>query len=195
MKLFLFILIALVLVIPASAADVFNVGTIIDMQSKDIGNYANACGFLEDDGGVTYTFKNTLASDSTDTRHSRPFFIGGLNGVDAYCIGITSAASDINIIYHFSYDNRRTWTIVTPATFDALSSTAVGDTIGMEAGVDDAAGFHSGIWLVVEMASGSNATNLGEVITWTARFTRKGTYVQGKYTTQAGVANGSYTNP
>ena len=194
---FLLGLILAFVAIPAMAAntDVYNVGTVINLKSDKLSSYANACAYLDEGDYVVYVFKSTIVSDSSNQRHSKPFYIGKCNSVDAYARGITSAASNINVIYHFSYDNRNTWTIVTPATFDALSSTAVGDTIGYEDGAQEAAGFHTGIWLVVEFDGGGTEVNIGEAVTWTGVFQKDGTYVQGAWEEVAQIVNSSNTNP
>ena len=197
MKLFrsLFVIaLLLCFAIPGFSGDIYNQGTIIDLNQNDIADYDNVSGYMDQGDYVTYVFKTTWI-DSSNARHSKPFYIGEVNAVDAYCRAIMSAASDCNVIYHFSYDNRNTWTAVTPATFDALSNSAVGDTIGIEAGTNDLVGFHTGIWLVVEAVAGSTALNDGEVFTWVATFTKDGTFVNGAVRRVAQVANGSNTNP
>jgi len=180
-------------------AELYNQGEIINLNVRpvsEIANYANVTAFYETASQVTYYFKATFV-DSSDQYHSKPMFIADCNDVDGYCRGIVSAASDCNIIYHFSYDDRNTWTTVTPATFDALSNTAVGDTIGINAAANDVAGFHNGMWLVVEFDAGSTALNDDEVVTWVCTLKKDGNYINssGDYKSIARVANKSNTNP
>ena len=151
--------------------DYYNVGTQINMvQDADgVGDATNATGYYETSTSIIYTFKATWV-DSTDDLHSKPMFIADCNDVDAYCSAYVSAASNVNIIYHFSYDNRNTWTTTTPLDLDALSSSVVGDTLGVEETIDDADGFHTGVWLVVEFTDGGTTLNDGEVCIWQASF-------------------------
>ena len=196
MKRFLFLVVILLvsLSVTGYSADLFNQGTIVNLATEsdgDLSTYSNVSGYYETETSVTYLFKATWV-DSSDHYHSKPFFIGDCNNADAYVRAIVSAASDVNPIYHFSYDNRNTWTVVTPATLDALSSTAVGDTLGMEAGTNDLTGFHTGVWMVVELADGSTALNDGEVCTWVATFTKD---IAGSALPLNAVAMRSNTNP
>jgi len=194
-KILIFVLMLLVFAIPAFAnVDVYNVGTVIDLKRQTLSSYANACAVYETADQVTYVFKATWV-DSSDQLHSKPFYIGDLNANDAYVTVITNAASDVNPIYHFSYDNCNTWVTTTPAGLDATSNTAKLDTIGIEVGVDDAK-FHVGVWLVIEFADGSTALNDAEYCTMVISFKKDGTYMTGAVQpTIQRVRNTSVTNP
>ena len=200
-KLIVFIILLGVLLISilyAASTDVRYASTKVDMflfPSK-VAALDNATGYHETATTITYLFKATWA-DSTDQYHSRAMLIADCNDVDAYTTAIVSAASDVNIVYHFSYDNRNTWTSTTPAGYDALSNTAVTDTIGIEEAIDDADGFHMGIWLVVEMADGSTALNDDEVCTWIGTFQKDNvnTLSNGNFKAIAGLATKCETEP
>ena len=176
--------------------DLFNQGTRIDLTTKALSGYDNASAYYETASTVTYIFKATWA-DSSDHYHSKPFFIGDCNDADAYVSAIVSAASDVNPIYHFSYDNCNTWVAITPADLDALSSTAVVDTMGHEAGVNEISGFHRGMWLVVELADGSTALEDDEICIWTASFKKDADNLlpNGDYKRIAFIRMVSETNP
>lgn len=177
-KLISLIVVLFVLSVSAFAgSDNFNVGTIIDLRRSLLSSYSNACAYYETADQVTYVFKATWV-DSSDHLHSKPFYIGDCNAVDGYTLTVTSAASDVNPVFHFSYDDCNTWVTTTPATLDAVSNTAVGDTIGIEAGTNDAK-FHSANWLVIEYQDGSTALNDGEYCTMVLTFQKDGTYVPG----------------
>ena len=141
-KKFVFVLaiLALALFGPVTAADHYNAGTITTYESHT---------------SVTYVWALTVPAggDSIGSWHSRPMYIADCNAVDgyAYAIGTAGAGTeDVNILYHFSYDNRTTWYgAVTPADLDAVGGTAKHDTIGINSGVNTHA-FHNGRWLVVE---------------------------------------------
>jgi len=100
---------------------------------------------------VHYSFVFTFV-DSSDAYHSKPVFIADCNGTDGYASAWQSTTGDANIIYHFSSDLTK-WFTTTPAGFDATSSTAKFDTIGVEAGTNDVK-FHGSMWLVVEVVGG-----------------------------------------
>ena len=199
MNKFLFILMAVMLSFGLYAAntDNYNRGTVVDLNRVNtLSAYANAVGYYEKGDQVQYTVKFTVTDDSSDQQHSKPFFIGDCNAVDGYVSGITSAASNINVYYHFSYDNCNTWTTVTPANFDALSSTAVVDTVGVEAGTNDLTGFHTGTWLVVEVEGGGTEANEDETVIFNFSFTKDGTYLTGDaFVPVQRVRNTSNTNP
>lgn len=183
--------------LPASGADIFNRGTIIDFAASgaDIDDYDNVMGYYETATTITYIYKATWI-DSSNHLHSKPFLIAGCNDNDAYLRAIVSAASDVNPIFHYSYDNRNTWVTETPADLDALSSTAVGDTLGMVDLADTPATFHSGVWMVIELTDGSTALNDDEYCTVVISL-RKDVNPQNEasWPRQARVATGSYTNP
>jgi len=181
----------------AANTDNYNRGTIVDLSRvSTLSAYANAVGYYEKADQVQYTVKFTVTDDSSDQQHSKPFFIGDCNAVDGYVTAIVSAASNANIIYHFSYDNCNTWTIVTPATLDALSSTAVVDTVGIEATVNDLTGFHTGTWMVVEVEGGGTTFNEDETVILNFSFTKDGTYKTGDAIIPVQrVRNTSNTNP
>lgn len=200
MKKLFFVLMAMVVLSYnpyAANTDNYNRGTIVDLSRvSTLSSYANAVGFYVKADQVQYTVKFTVTDDSSDQQHSKPFFIGDCNAVDGYVSGVTSAASDINVFYHFSYDNCNTWTTVTPTNFDALSSSAVVDTVGVEAGVNDITGFHTGTWMVVEVEGGSTAAEEDETVILNFSFTKDGTYLTGDaYIPVQRVRNTSNTNP
>lgn len=153
---FIFIVLLLFAVVSFGAnTDRFYQGTVTE----------NTVGFTQ----PGYTWVVTLVQDSTDQLHSPAIFIGDMNSTDGYVTAITSAASDINVIYHCSADGVTWYTAVTPADFDALSNSTVQDTIGIEEGTDDIA-FHIANWLIIEVDGGSSAANLGETVTLTLAF-------------------------
>jgi len=159
--------------------DLYNQGTIINLrETETLTAHGIATAYYETSEQVEIVFKVTWA-DSSDQYHSRPFYIGDVNVSDAYCRAIVSAASDVNIFYHFSYDNCNTWVTITPANFDTLSNTSVADTIGIEVGVNDQIGFHSSVWMIVEFADGGTALNDDEVCTWKATFSKDGVSMAG----------------
>lgn len=142
---------------------------------------------------VHYTFQFTFA-DSSSAYHSKPLYIGDCNDVDGYVDAVQSATGDANVIYHFSKD-RSTWTTSTPAGFDATSSTAKFDTIGVEAGANVIA-FHNSKWLVVEVVGGGTNNHDGNVFTMNLMFTKDAKLSNnGQYIEMGGIANGSTTNP
>ncbi len=196
-----FVVILMVLLVStlfAANTDNYNRGTVVDLRSvATLSSYANAVAYYETADQVQITVKFTITNDSSDQQHSKPFYIGDCNAVDGYVSGITSAASDVNVIYHFSYDNCNTWTTVTPATFDALSNSAVVDTVGIQATVNSITGFHTGTWMVVEIEGGSTAAEEGETVKLGFSFTKDGTYEAGSkpYIGRARVRNTSNTNP
>jgi hypothetical protein len=195
MKKFIFSLILVALIVTLSFANVdrYNQGTVIDLRAKNVSDYDNCIGIFETEDQVVIVIKVTWA-DSSDQLHSKPIYIGDCNYADGYTNTITSAASDVNPIYHFSYDNKSTWAITTPATLDAVSSTAVGDTIGIEAGVNDGK-YHTSNWLVVEFADGSTALNDDEYIIMVIALTKDQVYWGKILSPYARVATKSNTNP
>jgi len=190
-------LMSFLFVLPAYGDDLFNVGTVIDFSTndEDIDDYDNVMGYYETATTITYIYKATWV-DSSDHLHSKPFLIAGCNDNDAYLRAIVSAASDVNPIFHYSYDNRNTWVSETPADLDALSSTAVGDTLGCVETADTPATFHSGIWMVIELSDGSTALEDDEYCTVVISL-RKDVPPENEasWPRQARVARGSNTNP
>jgi len=200
---YLFILVAILLIAvsaPAADSDVYNVGTVYDLNNTAIPSTGDACMYYVKGNQVFYTFRVMQMTDNgSDQIHSKPFFIGDCNKADGFVRGITSAAADVDVIYHFSFDNCNTWVAITPANFDALSSTAVGDTLGIQAGVDQKAGFHQATWMVVEIEEdGGGATyDSSETATLTFNFTLDGTLDPDDdvYIGRSRIRNTSNTNP
>ena len=179
---FIFILMTiLLLAIPVSAADtdVYNVGRVIDLSVEALPTTTgDVCAYYVKGNQVFYTFRTYQMTDNgSDQIHSKPFYIGDCNISDGYVRGITSGASDVDVFYHFSYDNCNTWVTITAADFAALSSTAVGDTVGIEDTVNDITGFHAGTWMVVEIEEdGGGATyDSSETVILNFNFTLDGT--------------------
>ena len=201
MRKILFILMVIMLsssIVFAANTDNYNRGDIVDLSRvKTLSAYAFACGYYEKGDQVQYTFKATCSDDSSDQQHSKPFFVGDLNAVDGYVSGITSAAANVNVFYHFSYDNCNTWTMVTPHNFDALSNSAVVDTVGIEATVNDITGFHTATWMVIEIEGGGTTWNEDETVILNFTFTKDGTYPTGRpvYNGDERIRNKSNTNP
>lgn len=195
-----FITILLVISAPAADTDVYNVGTVYDLNQTAIPSTGDACMYYVKGNQVWYTFRVMQMTDNgSDQIHSKPFFIGDCNASDGYVRGITSAAADVNVIYHFSFDNCNTWVTVTPVNFDALSSTAVGDTVGIQAGVDQKAGFHQATWMVVEIEEdgGGASYDSAETATLTFNFTLDGTLDPSDdvYLGRSRIRNNSNTDP
>lgn len=199
-KLFFIVVLALLVsafAIPLGADDVFNRGQVVDLttDNADIDDYDNCVAYYETATTLTYIFKATWV-DSSNHLHSKPFFIGGCNDNDAYVRAVVNAASDVNVVYHYSYDNRQTWVSETPADLDATSNTAKGDTIGIVDLVDSPETFHSGVWMIVEFQDGSTNLNDDEYCTWVASFRKDVSPLDPhRWLRIAQVANGSYTNP
>ena len=104
-KVLLTLVIVLLGVGQAFTADIYNVGTVRDLRSTTISSYDNLCGYYEHGDQVTYVYKTTWI-DSSNARHSKPFYVGDLNAADAYCRAIMSAASDCNVN---GYGRGMTW--------------------------------------------------------------------------------------
>jgi hypothetical protein len=129
-------------------------------MSADV--YNRDSGYLtitETGAAVTMQFDVTLGADSTGSQHSIPIYIGDMNDNDAWACAVTNATSDINVLWHFSY-NLRNWVSVATVSLDAVSNTAKYDTLG--AGTTDDLAFHRANWLVVECdgQAGANQTDL-----------------------------------
>jgi len=197
MKKFLILMMLLSVFAFSANTDNYNRGAIVDLSRvSTLSAYDNANGYYLKGDQVQYTFKATCTDDSSDQQHSKPFFIGDCNAVDGYVSGVTSAAANVNVFYHFSYDNCNTWTTVTPANLDALSSSAVVDTVGVEAGANDITGFHTGTWMVVEIEGGGTTWNEDETVILNFSFTKDGTYTTGSAITPTQrIRNTSNTNP
>lgn len=153
MKKYLFLFLIVVLAAFMYSADVYN---------RDDG-YLN---IVENFSSVVVQYDVTLGSDSTGSQHSRPIYIADMNDNDAYVAAVTNAASDVNIIVHYSY-NLRTWTSVTKNNLDAVSTTTLFDTLGDGATNDFQ--FHRANWLVIE-ADGQAGANQTDIIYITAVF-------------------------
>lgn len=200
---FIFILLAIILLAvsaPAADTDVYNVGTVYDMNNTAIPSTGDACMYYIKGNQVFYTFRVMQMTDNgSDQVHSKPFYIGDCNISDGYVRGITSAGADVDVLYHFSFDNCNTWVEITPATLNALSNTAVGDTVGIQAAIDQKAGFHTGTWMVVEIEEdGSGATyDSSETVTLTFNFTLDGTLdpKDDVFMGRERIRNSSNTNP
>ena len=202
MKIILSLILLALFAIPTFAADtdVYNVGTVYDLNNTAIPSTGDACMYYIKGNQVFYTFHVMQMTDNgSDQIHSKPFFIGDCNKADGYMRGITSAGADVDVIYHFSFDNCNTWVEITPATLNALSNTAVGDTLGIQAAVDQLAGFHMATWMVVEIEEdGSGATyDSSETVTLTFNFTLDGTVDPSDdvYLGRSRIKNKSNTNP
>jgi len=196
----LFITILLVISAPAANTDVYNVGTVYDLNNTAIPSTGDACMYYIKGNQVFYTFRIMQMTDNgSDQIHSKPFYIGDCNASDGFVRGITSAGADVDVIYHFSYDNCNTWKATTAANLNALSNTAVGDTIGIEAGVNDATGFHAGTWMVIEIDEdgGGASYDSSETATITINLTLDGTLDPDKdvYLGRERIRNSSNTNP
>lgn len=113
---------------------------------------------------LVYTWTVTLVQDSTDQLHSPAMLIADANDNYGLATCIVSAASDVNVIWHYSSDGVTWYTAVTPAGLDASTNSAKQDTIGYQSGAADYS-FAVGRWLIVEIDGGSNAANLGEIVT------------------------------
>ena len=105
-------------------------------------------------GGATLTLVFPANIDSAGSQHSDPIFIGNVNDADAYFKVITNAASDINVIVHFSND-LTTWKAVAASNIDAISNTAEYDTLGGVILTD----FHKFSWMVIESDGQATATS------------------------------------
>ena len=190
MKKMIFLLVVLSMVFigpgPVQSADHYNQGVITPYDSYT---------------SVVYVWKMTVpaAGDSIGSWHSQPMWIGDCNDVDGYCYAVgegTAGTEDINLIYHFSYDNRTTWfTAVTPHNYDALGSTAVHDTMGIESTANVGA-FHNGRWLVVEY-DGQATNESNRLFTYVVTMTKDATITDnaGGYVKLGRYANKSETNP
>ena len=156
-----------------SAVDVFTKPraylNAVDGEFPLAAGLANGVAVYETATTVTYVWRTTFI-DSSNNRHSPAFFIGGVNIVDGYIRCVSSAVGDVNVLLHYSADDAATWgAITTKATLDAVSATALFDTVGIEAGADEIE-FHSSRWMVVELASGSSTNQDGNVYTTTLKF-------------------------
>jgi len=175
MKRNLFVLLAVMLMFSFASADVFNVGKIYKTWAGDrIPTLAdipdtNYVAVFEDYTTVVYKFVVYFDGSDTENYHTPPLYIGDCNAVDGYTYGIMDAAGDVNIIYHFSADDRNNWETTTPAGHDAQSNTAKTDTIGIEAGTNDIK-FHNARWLVIE--ADGQASNDGDVLTFIVKLTK-----------------------
>lgn len=189
-KIFLF-LIVLSFVSLSFAADVPNVGTIYNGNAQTVPTTGNIVAYWENDAMVVYKFRFTYV-DSSLAYHSKPIFIGDCNVGYGYGSAIQSATGDANVILHYSSDDRNTWwSAVTPSGFDAVSSTAKSDTIGINAGV--VLGIQKvSQWLVVEAVGGSSSNQDDNIFTIVLAFPKN---VVGSKFTGARVATKSNTNP
>jgi len=104
--------------------------------------------------GMTLKVTFPANIDSAGSQHTDPIFIGNVNDADAHFKVITNAASDINVILHFSND-LDTWKATAAATIDAISNTAEYDTLGGRVLVD----FHRYSWMVIESDGQAAATS------------------------------------
>ncbi len=199
--LFVFITIILfVISVSAQNTDVYNVGRVIDLNYTALSVADDVCAYYVKGNQVFYTFKTTQGTDNgSDQVHSKPFYIGDCNKADGFARVTTSGTDDVDVIYHFSWDNRNTWQTITPATLNNIGSTAKGDTLGIQAGVDQKAGFHGATWMIIEIEEdGSGATfDDGDIAIATFSFTLDGTVKEGKdlFLGRPRVAKTSNTNP
>jgi hypothetical protein len=178
----LFIVLALV-IIPALviAGDTFNVA-VGGTTGK-----TNEC-----TSELLIYFYPSMAADSVGSFHSKPMFIGDLNDADAYVTALVNAASDMNIIFHYSND-RTTWLGTTATGLDLCTNAVRYDTLG----IGDQAGFHKWQWLVIEV-DGQAGCNTTDLIKLGIQFRKDGTYVDqfGKFIPGLWFfASSSITNP
>lgn len=109
-------------------------------------------------GGAKIEFTSLAGSDSTGSQHSYPIYIGDCNDNDAYGYAVTNAASDVNVLIHFSNDLTK-WIAVTLASLDAVSTTVKQDTLGISD--TNANRFHEFAYMVIEhdFQAGANQTD------------------------------------
>lgn len=115
-------------------------------------------------GGVTLKVTFPATTDSTDSQHTYPIFIGNINDNDGYVKVIANAASDYNVIFHFSND-LTTWQAITASSIDAISNTAEYDTLGSAT----LYGFHKYSWMVIE-GDGQAGVNITDILYLEAHF-------------------------
>ena len=189
------LLFALMFVTMTFASDLFNVGTIYKYV-ENVPATGNVNVLYEDYSHVIYQWRFTFV-DSSDAYHSKPLYVGNCNLTDGYVNAVQSAAGDANIIYHYSADNRTVWLTTTPNDLDALSNTAVQDTIGIEEAVNDIK-FHFSRWLVVEAVGGGTTNADDNILTITIKlkkFLTNAVYNNGDYIRQGDITMRNSTNP
>lgn len=126
--------------------------------------YKYDIGYVKYNGTVTFT-------DSAANYHTKPIKIGNANLVDGMITtNITTgytAASDIQVKFHFSNDltNWFTQTLDAGMDLDAVQNKA--DTLGVYNGTDGLY-FHGFNWMIIEF-DGQTANPTSSVITWAVR--------------------------
>lgn len=119
---------------------------------------------------VVYTWVYTIPADSTDQMHSPAMFIGDCNGAYGYAGSEVSAASDVNLFWHFGQGD--IWySRVTPAGLDASTNSAKYDTIGVTTGTDDLS-FNMARYLIIEADGGGSTADPGEIVTVSLSFVK-----------------------
>ena len=197
-------LIALILIFGLSSvgfgasADIFNTGTVVNGDISGEPASGNYIAYYEDYGHITYVFQFTYV-DSSDSYHSKPFYIGNANSVDGYVSAIgPTGTGDVNVYFHYSNDDRTKWEAGNvDHTLDAVSNTAKADTLGYTEGADDLE-FHSARWMVIECAgSGTNNAddNVFNVIIKLNKNVPSPVKANGDFVRMARVASKSNTNP
>lgn len=142
---FLILVITLFSVWSAFAGDAYNKNVVI----------------TENYDQVSIQFNDAIGTDSTGSIHSKPIYIGDCNDGLAYALAICNAASDINIIFHYSYD-RRVWTSVNK--HDQVSNAAKYDSCATNKTGDFR--FNDLRWLIIEK-DGQTGANVSDICYFT----------------------------
>lgn len=106
-----------------------------------------------------------MSSDATGTHFTQAFLIGNANLVDGkiYIVASEAGTEDVDVFLEYS-DDRKNWSAgTTDSDLNAVGTTAVVDTIGMAAGVDQWL-FHNSKWARFKMVG--QAGNGQTTVSW-----------------------------
>lgn len=112
---------------------------------------------LESFDEVYLGYYPSAVTDSAGSWHTKPLYIGNMNDNSAYVYTITNAASDYNIIFHYSNDKNK-WVSITATGLDLVTNTGRYDTLG----VGDQTQFKRFQYLIIEL-DGQTAANPADV--------------------------------
>ena len=132
---------------------------------------------------VEYKWVVTIGADSSDQLHSPPLRIVDSNNA-GFIRAVVSAASDVNVYYHYGYGNNWIAT-VTATNLDATSSTAKYDPL------TTAYSFRCAEWVVLEIDGGGITCNAGEVVTIIATYVKDELFLQNGQPDNVGMVKNS----
>ena len=144
---------------------VFLLGQMFTVQAAET-NYNEVVNKAEHHGGLVYYGTVTFAdSGNGDAYYTQKMKISASNYADGYARFICSevGTEDVNIYTEISHDGTTWIALDTDADLDAVGTTAVVDTIGLEQGTDQLL-YHASPYLRFKMEAGQAMNST--IVTW-----------------------------